>query len=508
MKSSQPTLPLAAWIAPAAFVAIVLGAIAVRFWALDTQPGGLYPDEAAEGVSAQKLLTVPGYHPVFFDDDGGREALFAYIVALAFRFFGSSILVLRGTAAAVGVLGVLAIWLAARRFGRGAAIGAMAWSAGSLWLIAVSRDGFRNVITVGFGALALAAILRWGDRPSRSAALLAGLSVGAGLWTYQPLKLTPLLVVAWLLWMRHSDRERYLRVRIHLVWAILAYLAVAAPMIWTAITDANNFFGRGAGVSVFNPVSGSTDSYPVHVLKTLGMFLVTGDPNQRHDVDALPLLGPVLFVLFALGVWRAWRHRADHGHALLLLGLVVYLIPPLVANEGGAPHFLRSLGLAAVVAVLIGLGCGEVARLAVRWSQPLGREAARAAGPAAVIAGAAVLAALGYLSVRAYLERPVNERYAAYSFADVQLAAAAQGGPGTVVVVNDFDALDVRFLDAHDPPATVAPGTRLTNPAVYSLIVATSRTDIATATDSATAARASIVARDPQGHPVVWEVAP
>ena len=489
-------------------MAIALGAIAVRFWALDTQPGGLYPDEAAEGLSAQKLLALPGYHPVFFDDDGGREALFAYVVAIAFRFFGSSALVLRSTAAALGVLGVLAIWLAARRFGRGAALAAMAWSAGSLWLITVSRDGFRNVITVGFGALALAAILRWGDRPSRLWAILAGLAVGIGLWTYQPLKLTPVLVLVWLLWMHHSDRERYLRVRAHLGWAALAYVAVASPIIWTAITDFQNYFGRGAGVSVFNPEAASSDTYAVHVLKTLGMFIVTGDPNQRHDVDGLPLLGPLLFVLFALGVWRAWRHRADHGHALLLIGLLVYLIPPLVASEGGAPHFLRSLGLAPVIAVLVGLGCVEVVCIARRWSWKLGDAAARAAAPVAISACVAALAGLGTASIRAYLERPVSQRYVAYSFADVQLADAAGGGPGTVVLVNDFDGFVVRFLDAHDPPAMVVPGRRLSNPSVYSLIVATNRADIASATDAATAARASVAARDPAGAPAVWEVAP
>ena len=104
----------------------------VRFVALQTQPGGLYPDEAAEGLSAQSLLAVPGYHPVFFNSDGGREALYAYIVAAVFKVFGSSVLTLRGTAAAVGVAGVIATYVAVRRFGRSPALIAMAWTAGSL----------------------------------------------------------------------------------------------------------------------------------------------------------------------------------------------------------------------------------------------------------------------------------------------------------------------------------------------------------------------------------------
>ena len=499
-------------IAAGALVAIALAAIAVRFWALASQPGGLYPDEAAEGVSAQRLLSEPGYHPIFFDDDGGREAPFAYMVALSFRFFGSSVLVLRSTAAALGVLGVLAVWLSLRRFGRWTALAAAAWAAGSLWLICASRDGLRAGMTVAAGALLLLALVRWGDRPGRGSALVAGLAAGAGLWVYEPLKLAPLFVLGWLLWMRHADRERYRRVRAGLGWAVLAYGLVAAPMVWTAITEFNYYFERAAGTNVFNPASGSLDTYPIHVLKTIGMFLVTGDPNQRHDVDALPLLGPVLFVPFALGLWRAWRMRSDHGHAALLVGFAVFLIPPLVANEGSAPHFLRSLGLAPFTAAFIGLGAVELHRLVRAGATRLHGVAARAAArvaPRLAPAGVTVtLAALGVASVVTYLARPVSARYDAYSFADVQLAAAADGGAGTVIVIDDYDAYDVRFLDAADPPTIVAPGTRLANVSVYSLIVAATRADIATAAGAAAAARAIAVSSDPRGAPVAWEVVP
>lgn len=423
------------------------------------------------------------------------------MVAIAFRWFGSSVLVLRSTAAAVGVAGVIAVWFAARRFGGWPALAAMSWAAGSLWMICVSRDGFRVILVVLVGALGLAAMLRWGDRPGRGWALAAGAAAGLGLWTYQPLKLAPLLVLCWLLWMRHADRARYLRVRAGLGWAVAAYLLVAGPMLYTAASDVANYFGRGASVSVFNPESASVDSYPVHVLRTLGMFLVTGDPNPRHDVNGLPLLGPLLCIPFAFGVWRAWRLRRDHAHAALLLGLAVFLIPPLVANEGGAPHFLRSLGLAPFVAALVGIGCLELLRLAGHAGGAAGRQVTTAAI-------AVSLTGLGVASIVTYLGRPVSARYDAYSFAVVQLAAAARGGVGTVAIIDDFNAFVVRYLDWDQPPALLAPSTQLRHPALYSLIVAGSQSDIAHATDAATAARAAVVARDPEGRPAVWEVAP
>ncbi len=496
----------------AAAVLIVLAAIVVRYWALQTQPGGLYPDEAAEGLSAQSLLTIPGYHPVFFNSDGGREALYAYIVAAVFKVFGSSVLTLRGTAAAIGVAGVIATYVAVRRFGRGAALMAMAWTAGSLWMIAVSRDGFRNILTVLVGAAALAALLRWGDRPSRWRALAAGVTVALGFWTYQPLKLLPLLAILWLLWMRAHERERFRSLITTWRWATGAFVVVVAPMVYTAITDFSGYFGRAAFVSVFNSASMSQDSYPVHILKTLGMFLFAGDPNPRHDVAALPLLGPVLIVPFLLGIWHCWRRRADHGHALVLLGLPVFLIPPLIANEGGAPHFLRSLGLAPYVAAFIGLGCVEGIDIIRRLTVGLG-----GSGKSATQAGWTVCAIavtwLGVASAVTYLNRPVADRYAAFTFADVALADAAvdnatDGGPSTLVILDGYDAMDVQFLDAGRLPTIVAPMTKITNPAVYTLIVAPSRADIAASVGSGIAAEAQVGATDPEGNPVVFTVVP
>jgi 4-amino-4-deoxy-L-arabinose transferase-like glycosyltransferase len=489
-----------AWLVPAALAIIVLAAIALRFAALDANPGGLFPDEAAEGLDARRILHDPGFRPVFLAGDGGREALFAYVVAAMFSLLGETTFVLRATAAGLGVAGVLAIWLLARRFGTGAGLAAAAWAAGSLWLVCVSRDGMRNVLVPLFGALALWALMRWLERRSQGGAILAGaLTALATLYTYQPLKLLPLVIAIWLLWLRRVDRHTWAGIRPNLAAFVAVFLGVAAPMVVAAVADPANYFGRAVAVTPLNPDVGAGGDLASHVLRTLAMFAVTGDPNPRHDVAGLPLLGWPVFLVALAGLARLWARRRDALHALIGLSLPVFLLPPLVATEGGSPHFLRSLGLAAPLAVAIGLGAVEIVE---RVGAMRGARAARI-GAFAVAAGFAVLAAGSGI---AYQGRPVADRYEAYSYPLVALADAARRSPPSAVIVSDYDAMVVRFLDAASLPAILAPPDRLPAGTTVARVLALQPDDLAAATGASAGARP--VAWDPGGRPVVWEASP
>src|SRR4029077_1785730 len=119
-----------------ALVLLVVAAAALRLARLGNQPGGLFQDEAAEGLDAWRILHVPGFHPLFFADDGGREVTFAYLAAAVFHVTGPSVLALRATAAVLGVLAVAVTPLALRRLGLATVLGGTAWAAGSVWLVA------------------------------------------------------------------------------------------------------------------------------------------------------------------------------------------------------------------------------------------------------------------------------------------------------------------------------------------------------------------------------------
>jgi hypothetical protein len=485
------------WVLVAVGLGVILAAAALlRFVDLAANPGGLYLDEAAEALSAHRLLHEPDFRPVFLADGGGREALFAYLVAGVFQFMGETPLALRATAAGIGVAGVFGVWLLARRYGVVAGLSAAAWAAGSLWLICVSRDGMRNTLVPLFAALAMAALLAWQDRPGRATAILAGATASlATLYTYQPLKLIPLLLVVWLVWLHRVNKPAYLRLRVNLPAFAVTFLLIGAPMIAAAVADPVSYFGRAAGVT-FSP--GATVDLPGHWLRTLGMFTVTGDPNPRHDVGELPLLGWPLFALAVVGAVGLWRHRREPSYALVLWSLPVFLLPPLIATEGGAPHFLRALGLAAPVAVTIGLGVSELGdQVRARWGSVPAR--------AVAVAAALGLIALAIGSGQAYLSRPVADRYNAYRFDLVVMAAEA--GAGDIVILDDYSATVIRFLDAEGLPTIVAPGTPISASAT-ARVLALSRDDLVRALGPEAAQRASPLAEDPRGSPALWVMAP
>lgn len=489
------------WLVIAGLGAIVVVAIALRFADLATNPGGLFPDEAAEGIDARRILHEPGFLPVFLPSDGGREATFAYLAAGAFAIAGETTTVLRATAAVLGVVGVLAIVLLARRFGSIAALAAGAWAAGSLWLVCVSRDGLRNILVVPACAVALIALLHWQSSPGRRTAILAGAATSfAALYTYQPLKLLPLLVVAWLFVLNRIDREWLRRLRPSLMAFVAAFVVVALPMAVAAGTDPANYFGRAAAVSPLNPGVQSDSDLVGHVMRTLGMFAVTGDPNGRHDVGGLPLLGWPLSVVAMAGVLRLWRNRRDPAHVLVLLGLGVFLVPPLVATEGFSPHFLRSLGLAVPLGVTIGLGASE---LVGRGSLVAGSRGAFAVAGALV--GGFVLLAAG--SGSAYLGRPVADRAGWYSY-DLTALASAADSSRDAAIVDGYGAMSVTFLDGPSVPTIVAPGEPITSPGRFDRVVALRREDLVAAVGPALAAAATQVAPLGPGLPIVWVTTP
>jgi len=278
-------------------------------------------------------------------------------------------------------------------------------------------------------------------------------------------------------------------------------VVVAAPMIAAAVANPSNYLGRAGATSVLNPGLVADAPFPIHVVRTLLMFGLFGDPNARHDVAALPLLPIPLAIVAAFGVRSLWRDRHQPAASLILLALPLFLLPPVLFPDGSSPHFLRSLGLAAPLGVTIGLGAVELAAVARRRA---GNAAALAAASLVVVTLAGVAAWSGYV----YLNRSVADRWDAYSYPANELAAAAAAQPDSAVILGGFDTVDVQFLDYAQRTPIYDPSEIIPNPGQYRRIFATSQYDIERVLGRAAADRAVPVAWDPEGRPAVWAVTP
>src|SRR5262249_36228238 len=92
---------------------IIVLAIFFRYYLITKMPGGLFPDEAANGLDINNIFK--GHIQPFFPRGNGREALFFYFEALSAWFLGRGFWQFHIVSAAIGVLSVFAVYLFASK---------------------------------------------------------------------------------------------------------------------------------------------------------------------------------------------------------------------------------------------------------------------------------------------------------------------------------------------------------------------------------------------------------
>ena len=389
-----------------ALLAILLVGLALRLYALDSIPPGLFFDEAGKGLDAQAILR--GEWPIFFPYSGGKEPLFMYLVAGLFLVFGQSGLAIRLASALCGTATLLTTYLLARemftptpalpRSGGGSSRGSEVIALlATLWLavfypaIHFSRVGFRAGSVALFETLAFWLFWRgWnamqhravnstrdgGRRPPASEwgwFALSGVALGLSLYTYPTSRFVPLVLAGFVLFQLTSqvagrrsqvsnapfalDVSHFTFHVSRFTFYVLLTAAVASlvflPLGAYYLTHWAEFTARAAQVSIFNPALNHGDPWGTlvgNLLKTAGMFALQGDPNWTHNLPGRPLLDPFTFLLFVAGLllclWR-WKQPSSQ---FLLLWFAIMLAPGLIAADL-VPHFPRQTALLPALAI-------------------------------------------------------------------------------------------------------------------------------------------------------------
>ncbi|MFO7806976.1 MAG: glycosyltransferase family 39 protein [Candidatus Moraniibacteriota bacterium] len=349
-----------------AFIAILflifsIGAFA-RFWQLNEIPPGLHYDEAYNGIDAVKALENKDFK-VFYPGNNGREGLYINTLALFLDNFGVSNFSLRMASSLFGLFTLVGFFLLLRelRFSKISILLGVLLIATSFWHI-----NFSHIVYRGIMAPFLLVWILWlfflGLRKNNIWILASsGALLGVGFHTYISFRVAPLIIViiaGALFWIKKGFFKKYWK---GAAVFLLASLIVASPIFYYFYQNQDQLVGRSNDVSVFNAPG---ESFPVafgkSLLAHLNAFYTFGDPNQRHNHAASPLIPPAWTALFTLGFIFSLKEifktfygkikKKEISTHLFVPAVVaqsvfwVMLIPGVLSIEG-IPHSLRIIGV-------------------------------------------------------------------------------------------------------------------------------------------------------------------
>lgn len=257
------------WIMVTLLVIMLIGAF-FRLNDLQGIPPEMTSDHLEKLLDSQRVLD--GETQVFFPNNGGREPFQMYAMALLSRLPGLSMdfTTLKLLSAIEGIFTLPVLWWMGRRIINddesqlGNVVGLLlaALVAVSYWHVALSRLALRIVLTPLVTALLLgylAPALRYNRRGDY---IKAGLVLGFGLYTYQAVRMLPVVVVVGVvlafLFKARSWQDRW-RYGINLGVLALIALVVFVPLFGFSLEQPQYFWMRTFGRLLGDDVIQTTD---------------------------------------------------------------------------------------------------------------------------------------------------------------------------------------------------------------------------------------------------------
>ncbi len=338
---------------------IGLGAF-LRFADLNQLPFGVYPDEAANGNDANQIIQHPVVK-VFLENNGGREGLFIYLIALSFKLFGSSIASIHLVSALIGTLTLIFFYLLAKELlGRKLGIVGLFFFTISTWHLTFSHDGFRAIL-VPFLTCAFLYFLVKAWRSKKTVFwIFTGIALGLGIYTYIAFRFVPVIIFVILVYkylIQKSAVWKMKSVKKGIIIFLIALVLTTTPFLIHSIFHPLDFVGRAGGVSIFNPglqQGGFIKTALGSFIKTLGMFNFAGDNNWRHNLSGEPMLNFWVGLLMLWGLLITIINFKKTKYFLILAGFFVMMVPAMLTAEG-VPHALRAIGTLPFIYLLVAL---------------------------------------------------------------------------------------------------------------------------------------------------------
>ncbi len=326
-----------------ALIAIMLVAGYFRFAELAGVPPEMTSDHVEKLLDAQRVLD--GTYQIFFPNNGGREGLQMYLVAIFSQVsgLGMQFATLKWVSVLEGLLTIPVLWWMGRaligerqpRLGNAVGLILAALVAVSYWHVSLSRLALRIVLTPLVMAVVMVYLARAMRHNHRSDFLKAGLALGIGLYCYQAARMIPVVIVlgvglAFLFRARTwVERRRYVG---NLAALVLVAVVIFVPLGRFMIESPNHFWMRTAGRILGDDVITETDPDTGAIIER--------NATLQDRIDAfsanLPVLGNNIRNVFLMFNWKgdvAWINGVPNAPAmdvitgsLLILGLAAWLV--------------------------------------------------------------------------------------------------------------------------------------------------------------------------------------
>lgn len=437
----------------AAVVAIFAVAVFFRLWQLDMVPPEMTSDHVEKLLDVHNITTNEIYN-VFMRSNGGRESLHFYFLAVLQQLTqtGISFQTLKIGSALEALLLVPIIVLLAREVTDtetgliAAGLLAISW-----WHTAIGRLGLRIALTPLIMAVLLITLIRGMRTGSRRAWIWAGIWMGVGVFSYQAMRLAPLVAVAaWALcvasattnavsardtrdalYHQMSASNTLLRQSANLASSGLIAIVVFIPMLRVWVEFPDDLWNRVVGRTTASEVTIEASPATVFInnyWNAVGQYNIAGDSAWFHAPERAAHLDAISAVLLVLGgaTWLVRvRVRGDPVDLFIVVSILIMLLPSAlsIAFPNENPSATRSSGTLPMVLLL---AAWPLALVRQRWHQMLSGVDGSILATALVILLLTAASALNYRTY--FIDYYTSYRLAAPNSAEIVEAIKAEAG--------------------------------------------------------------------------------
>lgn len=390
------------WKKPSFWAFAMLFAVAAffRLYQLDQTPPQMTSDHVEKLLDSQRVLE--GNLQVFFPNNGGREPLQMYLMAILSNVpgLGMDFTTLKLLSALEGLLTLPFLWWMARevigkeqrQLGNIVGLVLVGLVAVSHWHVALSRLALRIILTPLMAAWLLIFLGRGMRQNERDDFLKAGLILGAGLYMYQAVRMLPVVVIVGVLIaivMRSRSWRAFQKYALNFASLVFISFIVFVPMFSFSMQYPDLFWRRTTGrllgdaivqevqadgsiltrdATLSERLAAFQDNMPVlnqNIQDVLLMFHWRGDVAWINNAPNVPHMDTLAGALFFLGL-AAWLlriiRRRDVVDVLVPLMLFIMLMPSAlaIAYPVENPSATRTSGALPVAYLLAAYPLGQM----------------------------------------------------------------------------------------------------------------------------------------------------